>query len=119
MAKTITKSVRLSGDVYALIESCEGKNFSDRLENLVRCCYRDIPEKKKKLEFLDRAVKRRSEQCSRYWGFEDELREMAKLAESFSKDVRELRDSFDQFGEIIRQDTMITAGYISDYIKED
>lgn len=119
MAKVITKTVRLTGEVYAVIESFEGKNFSDRFENMVRFCHQVIPEKKKKLQYLDLAVKRRSEQCRRYWGFEDELEEIVKRVQSLAKDARELRESFDGFGEIIRQDTMLTAGYISQYIKEE
>lgn len=33
--KSVQKSIRISENVYQIIESCKGANFSDKLQNLV------------------------------------------------------------------------------------
>ena len=123
--KPILKSVRLSGDVYALIEKGEGSNFSDKLENMVRICNVQIAEKKKKLCYLDHAISRRSDQCNRYWNFDDNLQDIFQCIVSCLQDVQKLQnricalqEKFDQFEETAKQDIILTVGYITQAIDD-
>lgn len=114
MNKTILKSVRLSPDIYRLIMSYEGGNFSAKLENMVRSSMPAmIGEMQDKLAYLDRAVRRRKEQCDCYWKFQDELEEIGKLVQIQADAVRKMRGSMDWFNETVRRDIDQTAGYLS------
>lgn len=112
--KSVLKSVRFSSETYRLIMDFEGRNFSKKLENLVRSSLLpDIQEKQKKLDYLDRAVRRRKEQCDSYWKFQDHLEDIEKLVQIQADAVRKMQESVDCFSETVRQDIMQTAGYLS------
>ena len=41
--KSVQKSIRISENVYQIIESCNGSNFSDKLQNLVFRYAKELP----------------------------------------------------------------------------
>ena len=41
--KSVQKSIRISETVYQIIESCNGSNFSDKLQNLVFRYAKELP----------------------------------------------------------------------------
>ena len=41
--KSVQKSIRISENVYQIIESCNGSNFSDKLQNLVFRYAEELP----------------------------------------------------------------------------
>lgn len=57
--KSISKSIRLTNEVYDYIENFEGDGFNQKLENLVKFCVKEETSKRKTLEYLDSEIKER------------------------------------------------------------
>lgn len=41
--KSITKSVRLKPSTYDIVSNYAGKGFNQKFENIIACCYKDLP----------------------------------------------------------------------------
>lgn len=62
MAKNISKSVRLSNDVYEYVCDFDGNGFNEKFENIVLFCMKTEIERKKRLDEIEKLIKSRSEQ---------------------------------------------------------
>ena len=60
--KNNIRSMRFSDDMIEMIEAQQGRNFSEKFENLVTRCMWELPEKEKRLAVLDEEIKRKNEQ---------------------------------------------------------
>lgn len=56
MSKDISKSIRITEKVNNYIDGFEGKNFNDRLENMVVYCMQSEKERNERLKYLDEEV---------------------------------------------------------------
>ena len=117
--KVISKSVRLSREVYVMIERSPGANFSEKLESTVRFCYESLEKKAKKLAYLEEVIQRRSDQCGRYRDFEWNFEQILEQIASCSKEAEELRQRFRQCDELIREEIRNTAEYVSALIASE
>ena len=57
--KSNIRSMRFSDDIIEMIESQQGRNFSEKFENLVTRCMWELPEKEKQIAELDKEIKKR------------------------------------------------------------
>lgn len=55
MPKTV-RSIRLSEETVALIEKQEGSSFTEKLENLVEKCVRELPRKQWELKAVQQQI---------------------------------------------------------------
>lgn len=55
--KNNIRSMRFSDDVIEMIESQQGRNFSEKFENLVTRCMWELPEKERRIAELDKEIK--------------------------------------------------------------
>lgn len=117
--KSISKSVRLSREVYALIERSPGDNFSEKLEHIVRFCYDSLSQKAEKLAYLEDVIQRRSDQCGKYWDIDWNLDQITQQIASCAGEVEELRQRFRQCDELIKQEIQHTAEYVSALIRSE
>lgn len=117
--KTISKSVRLSREVYVMIERAPGSNFSEKLEQTVRFCYESLAKKAEKLAYLEEVIQRRSDQCGKYQDFDWNLEQISQQIAACSKEAQELQQSFQQCDELIRQEIRHTADYVSALIDSE
>lgn len=92
--KTISKSVRLSREVYVMIERAPGSNFSEKLEQTVRFCYESLAKKAEKLAYLEEVIQRRSDQCGKYQDFDWNLEQISQQIAACSKEAQELQQRF-------------------------
>lgn len=60
--KNNIRSMRFSDDMIEMIESQEGRNFSEKFENLVTRCMWELPEKEMQLEAVSNELARKREQ---------------------------------------------------------
>ena len=63
--KNISKSVRLSKEVYEYIDSFEGEGFNQKFENIILFSMKHEEQKRKRLEELDKLVSIRSEELNK------------------------------------------------------
>lgn len=75
--KSISKSIRLSDDVYGYIMAAPGKGFNEKFENIILEAHEAEPELKKRLAELQKSV-------------DDEQRKLYQLFEKY----RYLNDYF-------------------------
>lgn len=64
MAKNISKSVRLSNEVYDYVNEFKGNGFNEKFENIVFFCMKTEVERKKRLDEIENLIKSRSEELS-------------------------------------------------------
>ena len=57
MAKEV-RSIRLSEETVALIEKQKGSSFTEKLENLVEKCVRELPRKQRELKAVQQQISR-------------------------------------------------------------
>ncbi|MBE6925315.1 MAG: hypothetical protein E7461_00585 [Ruminococcaceae bacterium] len=57
MAKEV-RSLRLSEETVALIEKQDGSSFTDKFENLVQKCVRELPQKQRELKAVQQQISR-------------------------------------------------------------
>ncbi len=62
--KNNIRSMRFSDDVIEMIESQQGRNFSEKFENLVTRCMWELPEKEKRIAELDKELKRKQQELT-------------------------------------------------------
>lgn len=81
------RSMRFSDDIIEMIEIQQGRNFSEKFENLVTRCMWELPEKEKYIAELDKEIDCRYAEISklkdRYIGLSRTL----KLAEEQASDL--------------------------------
>ena len=83
--KNNIRSMRFSDDVIEMIESQQGRNFSEKFENLVTRCMWELPEKEKQLAELDKQIDvRRSELRKLATGYMEVWRDLSTIREKVS-----------------------------------
>lgn len=88
MAKNISKSVRLTNEVYEYVNDFNGEGFNEKFENIVIFCMKSEAERKKKLDSIDRLIKSRSEELA---NINSELETARSAAYSFRNVMNSLR----------------------------
>lgn len=77
-----SKSIRLSDEVLAYIESYEGKGFNEKFENIILFAMKTEGERKKRVEYLDRQIAEKQHEIqmlvTRHNNFTDQLRQMVQ-----------------------------------------
>lgn len=63
--KNISKSVRLSNEIYNYVEAFEGEGFNQKFENLVLFVMEEEEQKRKRLTELDKLISTRSEELNK------------------------------------------------------
>lgn len=58
MGKTVSKSIRMTGDLYAYIENYRGNGFNEKFENIILDARDAEPQRRERLEFLDKQIAR-------------------------------------------------------------
>ena len=72
--KNNIRSMRFSDDVIEMIESQQGRNFSEKFENLVTRCMWELPEKERRISELDKQILKKKETLSKLsWDLESKL----------------------------------------------
>lgn len=88
MSKNISKSVRLSNEVYDYVNDFDGEGFNQKFENIVIFCMKSEAERKKNLDSIDRLIKSRSEELA---NINSELATARSAAYSFRNVMNSLR----------------------------
>lgn len=86
--KNNIRSMRFSDDVIEMIESQQGRNFSEKFENLVTRCMWELPEKERRIAELDKDIK---EKC-------DIIRDLQDKYLRLSRTLKLTSDYADQIG---------------------
>ena len=61
-AKNNIRSIRFSDELAELIEQQQGRNFTEKLENLITRCVRELPAKEEELFKLETLIQEKREQ---------------------------------------------------------
>lgn len=100
-SKSISKSIRLSENVYGYIMKAPGKGFNEKFENIILQAQEEEPALKKRLAELNRDVDR--EQRKLYQLF-DKYRYMDDFFRSVLKMQHQLFDAQEQLKKAIEAD---------------
>lgn len=65
MAKNNIRSIRFSDELAELIDQQVGDTFTQKFENLITRCVWELPEKERKLEYINMEIKEKREQLGR------------------------------------------------------
>ncbi len=65
MAKSNSKSIRLSDEVMAYIEKSKGNGFNEKFENIILHAKEDEPRLQEKLKYLDEQIKKKQMQLEK------------------------------------------------------
>lgn len=57
--KSISKSIRLTPELYAYIDGYQGNGFNEKFENIILDAKTSEPARKERLEYMDRRIKDR------------------------------------------------------------
>lgn len=83
MAKNISKSIRISQEVYDYIVKSPGKGFNDQFEKIILDAKEDEPRRKKELERLEKSINEKQRELlrlmNRYRYMEDFYRAVLKM----------------------------------------
>ena len=63
--KSIIKSVRLKPSTYDIVLNYAGKGFNQKFENIIACCYKDLPVLHEKIEAKKKELADLEEQLNR------------------------------------------------------
>lgn len=64
-AKNNIRSIRFSDELAELIDRQQGRNFTDKLENLITRCVWELPEKEKELKQLEERIREKRKQLQK------------------------------------------------------
>ena len=64
-SKSNIRSIRISDDMLELIEQQAGNNFTEKWENLVTRCVRELPNKERQIEILNMELREKRQQLGR------------------------------------------------------
>ena len=92
--KSISKSVRLTEEVNALIEAAPGKGFNEKFENIILRAHKHEPELKKRLSDLNEQVEK--EQRKLY-----ELFERYRYLDEFFRLFLRMQHQLHDLGELL------------------
>lgn len=91
--KTNIRSIRFSDELAELIDRQQGRNFTEKFENLVTRCVWELPAKERELEQLEERIQEKRTQLQEMSAQARELR--ATINELFPK-VYALEDTIDK-----------------------
>jgi hypothetical protein len=89
MAKNISKSIRISDEVFEYIDAAPGKGFNEKFENIILSAKKEEPERQKRLAELNEAIAKETCDLQRLF---DEHRYMRQFFNSVLHIQRELSD---------------------------
>lgn len=64
MAKEISKSIRLSNEIYDYIMEFEGNGFNEKFENIIVFSIKTELERRKRLSDVEKLIKERTQELS-------------------------------------------------------
>ena len=73
-AKNNIRSIRFSDELAELIDRQQGDTFTQKFENLITRCIRELPAKERELEEIERRIEEKREQLQRMTVQAGELR---------------------------------------------
>ena len=74
VTKNNIRSIRFSDDIAELIERQQGKNFNQKLENLITRCVWELPAKEERLAQLEKRIQEKQKQLQQMTTQAGELR---------------------------------------------
>ena len=74
VTKNNIRSIRFSDDIAELIERQQGKNFNQKLENLITKCVWELPAKEERLAQLEKRIQEKQKQLQQMTTQAGELR---------------------------------------------
>ena len=90
--KSNIRPMRFSDDIIEMIESQQGRNFSEKFENLVTRCMWELPEKEKRIAELDKELDaKRAELHKLASGYMEVWRDLSTIRENVSS-IRQTLD---------------------------
>lgn len=96
MAKSNSKSIRLTDDILAYIESAPGDGFSQKFENIILEAKEAEPERKKRLESYDRRIKQKEVQLEKISEKVQALDGLVQVATGLNKGVRQIKQQIQE-----------------------
>jgi hypothetical protein len=98
MAKNISKSIRISEEVFDYINESPGKGFNDKFENIILSAKKEESERQQRLAELNEAIEKKSCELKRLFNehryMNDFFRSVLHMQRELS-DLEELLDKAD------------------------
>lgn len=94
--KNISKSVRISEEVYSYIDSSPGKGFNEKFENIILEAKRTEPERKKELAGLEHQIWEARQELSRLLSQDRDLREFFRIFIDVRRHLSSMKDALDR-----------------------
>lgn len=88
--KNNAKSVRMTDEVLAYVESQEGDGFNQRFENMVLFAMKTEEDRKKRIAYLDEEIQRKHNIAYTLYDMENKLRWVQQSLRSLSTTVENL-----------------------------
>lgn len=92
-AKSNIRSIRFSNELAELIDRQQGRNFTEKFENLVTRCVWELPSKKKELKALEQRI---SEKRRQLMDMSTQVREISISINELAFRTIELEDAIDK-----------------------
>lgn len=93
LKKSISKSIRISEEVFGYIDNVPGKGFNEKLENIILEAKAEEPKRKKKLADLEQQVERERRSLYRLLEQRRDLDEFFRIFLRLRKDLEAMSES--------------------------
>ena len=107
--KDVRKSVRLSQEVYAYVESAEGKSFNDKLDRLLLDAKNGEAQRAKRIQEYDKRIQRQEEKMEKLFEQESDFRKLHSNAVMLNRQLEELGKAFKRQIEAFENETDKTS----------
>lgn len=94
--KSISKSVRISEEVYSYIDSAPGKGFNEKFENIILEAKRTESDRKKELARLERQICEARQELSKLLSQDRDLRDFFRIFIDVRRHFGSMKDALDR-----------------------
>lgn len=93
--KNISKSIRISEEVFSYIDSSPGKGFNEKFENIILEARRTESDRKEELARLEDRICEKRQELSRLINQNMELRQFFRTIGSIQHQIASMKDALD------------------------
>lgn len=94
--KSISKSVRISEEVYSYIDSAPGKGFNEKFENIILDAQRTESDRKKELARLERQIREARQELSKLLSHDRDLKDFFRIFSDIQHRLTSMKDALDR-----------------------
>lgn len=102
MAKSKTTSIRLSNEVIEIVNNYNGKNFTERLENLILYCFKSLPKLEDELSNINKQIKIRHNELNKLISYLKSAYDIKYFVHEANKSLNDLLNEIENISKEIK-----------------